>query len=75
VEKELDVLLDSRLVMSQQCAIVATKARSILECIKKSREGSLQESVRKRELKLCAVISTKVCKLTHTARQDFGYFL
>lgn len=45
VEKELGVLLDSRLAVRQQCALVAKKASHILECIKKSGEGFMQESV------------------------------
>ena len=35
-EKDPDVLMDSRLAMSQLCALVAKKANGFLGCIKKS---------------------------------------
>ena len=44
-EKDLTVLKDNRLTMSQQCALVAKKASGILECIKKSMARRSREEI------------------------------
>uniref|UniRef100_A0A8C2U1Q5 Reverse transcriptase domain-containing protein n=1 Tax=Coturnix japonica TaxID=93934 RepID=A0A8C2U1Q5_COTJA len=44
-ERNLRVLVDNRLAMSQQCALVAKKANGILECIKKSMSSRSREVI------------------------------
>ncbi|TRZ16949.1 hypothetical protein HGM15179_010155 [Zosterops borbonicus] len=51
-EKDLGVLVDNKLSMSQQCVLVAKKARGILGCIRKSRASRSGEVI----LLLCSAL-------------------
>lgn len=53
-ERDMKVLVDGKLNMSQQCILAAKKAKHILECMKYSTVSQLREAI----IPLCAGAAT-----------------
>ncbi|KAJ7410339.1 hypothetical protein WISP_78186 [Willisornis vidua] len=61
-ERDLGILTDRKLNMSQQCAQVAKKANGILACIKNSAAGEVLEWVQRRATRLVKGLEHKSCE-------------
>ena len=74
VEKGLEVPVDDRLAMSQQCALVAKKANGILVCIRKRMASRLRVMILPSTLPWGGHIWNTVCSSGLPSSRNTGNF-